>query len=301
MYAIIDVGTNSIKLHIAKKDQTGQWLPVMDRTQITRLGEGMQTTGLLTPEAIDRNIAALTKMQDIFEPLNIKQTVVVGTMCLRIAKNAQEFIHRLQHACGFTLEVLSGEEEARLAYRGVTSGATIPQGEVLIFDTGGGSTEFIVGENSIMKERLSLNVGAVRYTEQFLVSDPVTQQEFHRAVAAIEQDLTGLYLNTNAEQLIGIGGGVTTLAAVKHHLAEYIPERIEGTPLNREELERQITLYLSKTLEERKHIVGLPPKRADVILAGAAIIRAILQKTEVNTITVSTRGIRHGVLIDRFA
>lgn len=298
--AVIDVGTNSIKLFIAEKNVKAKWSAVLDVAEISRLGEGLQATGELNPKAIERSIKTIAEMMNITREQGIEQVVAVGTMCLRTAKNAQDFVRRVKRECGITIEIIPGEEEARFAYLAVQSGLGLKKGKVMIFDTGGGSTEFIFGKDGQIEKCFSLNVGAIRYTEDILVSDPVTQEELNQTVAAIEDDLTALHFDGTIDTLVGIGGVITNLSAVKYQLAMYDPHIIQGSRLELAEIDRQITLYQSKTLEERKKIVGLQPKRAGVILAGAAIIRVIMKKADVGSITVSDRGLRHGVIFDRF-
>ena len=301
-YAVIDVGTNSIKFHIAEKDAQGTWSVVLDESDIARLGEGLQATGKIGPEAMERNVNAVADMARRAREHNVTELAAVGTMCLRTAQNAPEFVARVKDACGVTVEIIPGEEEARLAYLAVKSGIGLDKGTLTIFDTGGGSTEFIFGSDQQIEKRFSLNVGAVRYTEHTLVSDPVTQAEFTQAVTAVEQDFAeGLQFDGPTDALVGMGGTVSNLSAVKHQLAQYDPDVIQGSVLTLEEIERQIALYQSKTIAERREIVGLQPKRADVILAGAIIVSVIMKKAGVNAFTVSDRGLRHGLIVDRFA
>lgn len=301
-YAVIDIGTNSIKFHIAAKDAVGQWSVVLDEANISRLGEGLQATGNISPEAMARNVQVMSEMAGRAREQGASQIVAVGTMCLRTAQNAQEFVKRVKDACDVTVEILPGEEEARLAYLAIKSGIGLDKGKLVIFDTGGGSTEFIFGQDELIEKRFSLNVGAVRYTEQILKSDPVTPAELQQAMAAIEQDLAAdLHIEGAVDALVGMGGTATNLSAVKHQLAKYDPDVIQGSTLELTEIERQIALYQSKTIEERRKIVGLQPKRADVILAGALIVKIIMQLTNVSAFTVSDRGLRHGLIVDRFA
>jgi exopolyphosphatase/guanosine-5'-triphosphate,3'-diphosphate pyrophosphatase len=301
-YAVIDIGTNSIKFHIAEKDTDGQWSVVLDEANISRLGEGLQATGKISPEAMERNVNAVADMAQRAREHDVSAIAAVGTMCLRTAKNAQEFVTRVQDACDVTVKIIPGEEEARLAYLAVKSGVGLQSGQLVIFDTGGGSTEFIFGHGDRIEKRFSLNVGAVRYTEHLLVSDPVTQAEFKQAVATVEQDFAeDLQFDSPVDALVGMGGTVSNLSAVKHQLAQYDPDVIQGSVLSLEEIERQIAVYQSKTVAERKEIVGLQPKRADVILAGAIIVSVIMKKAGVSDFTVSDRGLRHGLIVDRFA
>ena len=300
-YAVIDIGTNSIKFHIAEKDAKGKWSVVLDESNISRLGEGLQATGRISPEAMERNVNVVTEMAQSAREQEVSDLVAVGTMCLRTAQNAQEFVKRVNDACDATVEIIPGEEEARLAYLAVKSGIGLQKGKLVIFDTGGGSTEFIFGKDEQIKKRFSLNVGAVRYTEQILVSDPVRQDELNNAIAAVEQDFAEdlQFEGMGVNALVGMGGTVTNLSAVKHQLAQYDPDVIQGSVLELKEIERQMTLYQSKTVAERREIVGLQPKRADVILAGAIIVSVIMKKAGVNSFTVSDRGLRHGLVVDR--
>ena len=299
-YAVIDVGTNSIKCHIAEKTPDGKWREVLDLTEISRLGEGLQKTERINRESMERNVRVITDMMEIIHKHGVEDVVAVGTMCLRTAKNATEFIQRVQQTSGIMIEVIPGQEEAQLAYLAVKTGIQSEKGNILIFDSGGGSTEFIFGSNEHIETRFSLNIGAVLYTEQFLISDPVTEEEIEHVISSVKHNLRELHFQKNIDVLVGIGGTVTNLCAVKHQLTQYTPATIQGSILERREIERQIALYQSKTLEERKHIVGLQPKRADVILAGAIIVHEIMKKTGVDAFTVSARGLRHAVITDRF-
>lgn len=300
LYGSIDIGTNSIKCFFARRDSTGHWLTVRDDGIITRLGAGMPATGHLTPVAMARTQQVLHAIVEDFYARGGQTLVAVGTMCLRTAANADEFLRLIQQTCGLTITVLSGEEEAWFAYRGVLS--TLPQasGRQLIFDMGGGSTEFILCEQRQLVRHFSLNVGAVWYTEHFLHADPPDPNEIGQSSAAIDQDLGDIGNSLPCEALIGVGGGITTLAAVKHGLAVYDPVVIEGDVLTLDEINRQFALYCSKPLTERQRIAGLPPERADVMIAGTIIVQKILHQLGRDCLTVSTRGVRHGVFLDRF-
>jgi exopolyphosphatase / guanosine-5'-triphosphate,3'-diphosphate pyrophosphatase len=301
-YAVIDIGTNSIKFHLAEKDDAGNWSVVLDESNIARLGEGLQASGKISPEAMERNVNAVAEMAQRAREQHVREIAAVGTMCLRTAQNAREFVTRVKDACDVAVEIIPGEEEARLAYLAVKSGIGLEKGKMTIFDTGGGSTEFIFGRDQEIEKRFSLNVGAVRYTERMLVSDPVTQEELAKTIAAVEQDFAEeLQFDGPVDALVGMGGTVSNLSAVKHQLAQYDPDVIQGSVLALEEIERQIALYQSKTIAERREIVGLQPKRADVILAGAIIVSIIMKKAGVSEFTVSDRGLRHGLVVDRFA
>jgi exopolyphosphatase/guanosine-5'-triphosphate,3'-diphosphate pyrophosphatase len=169
-----------------------------------------------------------------------------------------------------------------------------------VFDTGGGSSQFTFGHADRVDARFSLDVGAVRFTEQYGLGGVVSDAVLAAALGAIAADLARLDGRPSPEVLIAMGGAVTNLAAVKHGLARYDPDIVQGTVLDRTEIDRQIELYRARTADERRAIVGLQPQRGDIILAGACIVRTVISKLGKDSITVSDRGLRHGVLVDRF-
>jgi exopolyphosphatase/guanosine-5'-triphosphate,3'-diphosphate pyrophosphatase len=183
----------------------------------------------------------------------------------------------------------------------VLSGLRLQDGKLAIFDTGGGSTEFIFGEGSVGSRRFSADIGAIRITEKYFRAYPVTQESIDAAIKEIDAFLYENDVCGKVAQLVGMGGNVTSMGAVKHKMAKYDPNVIQGSTLTLAEIERQIQLYSSKTIEERKKIVGLQPKRAEVILAGACIIKVIVNRLGVDKLTISDRGLRHGIAFDMFA
>jgi exopolyphosphatase / guanosine-5'-triphosphate,3'-diphosphate pyrophosphatase len=196
--------------------------------------------------------------------------------------------------------VIPGEEESRLAYLAVRAGLGVGEGSLVVFDTGGGSTEFTFGRGPRVEEHFSLDVGAVPYTERFGLAGAVTPAVLDDALAAIAADLSRLDGRPPPDALVGMGGALTNITAVKLGLATYDPDAVQGTVLDRAEIDRQIERYRSRDAEARRGIVGLQPKRADVILAGACIVRTVMDKLGQQSLTVSDRGLRHGLLIDRF-
>ena len=169
-----------------------------------------------------------------------------------------------------------------------------------VLDTGGGSSQFTFGHGESVDERFTLHVGAVRYTERFGLAGVVTPDLLRDVLAAIDDDLSRIDVRLPPDALVGTGGALTNIAAVKHALPTYDPDVVQGTVLDRTEIDRQIELYRSRDASARREIVGLQPKRADVILAGACIVLTVMQKLQKESLTVSDRGLRHGLLIDRF-
>ena len=298
IHAVIDIGTNSLKMHVASVDD-GRTRVLGDFTEVTRLGEGLHESGVLGVEAIARNVDAVAAFRDRAVELGAESTVAVGTMALRSAGNTDEFVEAVRARCGLEVEVVPGDEEARLSYLAVLSGLGAGKGRVAVFDTGGGSTEFIFGESERIVERFSLDIGSRRPTEEFCKSDPVTRDELAAMVEALETEFERLKPGIDA--LVGMGGTVTSLGAVHHMMKVYDPDVIQGSTLSLAEVERQVELYRGRTVEERRETVGLMPKRADVILAGAAIVMTVMRKLGVGELTISDRGLRHGLFYDRFA
>ncbi len=300
-YAVIDIGTNSVKFNISERRDDGTWLTIIDRAEITRLGEDLEQTGEISPDAMERTVSAIAAMVDEAHKKDVAKIAAVGTMGMRTARNSQQFIDAVEQRCGVKIEVISGDEEGRLAYIAVKSGLGLAESSLAIFDTGGGSSQFTFGHGSVVRERFSVNVGAVRYTEKFGLSGIVPPEQLQAALKAIAVDLDRLDGRPAPDVLVGMGGAITNIAAVKHSLAKYDPNIIQGSVIERAEVERQIELYRSKSLDERRAIIGLQPKRADVILAGVCIVKTVMGKLQKDKLSVSDRGLRHGLLIDRFS
>ena len=196
--------------------------------------------------------------------------------------------------------MISGEEENRLAYLAVQAGLGVRDGSLVVFDTGGGSSQFTFGTGPKLDDRFSVDVGAVRYTERFRLGDVVAPDVLVEAMQAISADLSSLDDRGAPDALVAMGGAVTNITAVSHSMATYDPDVVQGTVLDRAEIDRQIELYSSLDAEARRSIVGLQPKRADVILAGACIVRTVMEKLDQQKLTVSDRGLRHGLALERF-
>jgi exopolyphosphatase / guanosine-5'-triphosphate,3'-diphosphate pyrophosphatase len=298
-YAVIDAGTNSIKFRIAERTPDG-WRTLTDRAEITRLGEGLTDGGDITPEAVTRTSDAIAGMVDEATACGVLAIVAVGTAGLRAARNAGKVVNAIRARTGVQIEVIPGDEESRLAYEAVRAGIDVAMGTLVVFDTGGGSSQFTFGDAAGVDERFSVPVGAVRYTEAFGLANAVSPETLDRAVAAIGAALGRLDGRTRPDVVVGMGGAVTNMAAVKHALAPYDADVVRGTVLDRAELDRQIETYRTRDADGRRTIVGLQPKRADVILAGACIVRTVLEKLDVESLTVTDRGLRDGVLVERF-
>ena len=300
-YGVIDVGTNSVKFHVGERRVDHTWHTIVDRAEVTRLGEGMaEHGGDIQPAAQERTVAAIAGMVDEARSLGVTAIAAVGTEGLRAAHNGDAVIDAIRARTGITVRAISGEEEGRLAYLAAIATTGHPQGPVVVFDTGGGSSQFTFGHGTHVDERFSVPVGAVRYTERFGLASAITAEVLAEAKAAIAGDLARIDGRPRPEAFIAMGGAVTNLAAVKHELVRYDPDIVHMTVLDRVDLDREIELFRTTDTEARRRIVGLQPGRAEVILAGACIVRTVMDKLGQERLTVCDRGLRHGLLDERF-
>ncbi len=300
--AVIDIGTNSIKFCLAEGDGKGGYVILKDANDIARLGEGLKDTHLIGEEALERNAQSVKAFAETARKEGAGEIAVVGTMALRTAKNAADFQARVKELAGLEVRVIPGEEEAQLSYLAVVKGIEgASRSKLMTMDTGGGSTEFVFGDKGKLSRKFSLNIGAVRFTEQYLAQMPVGKKKLASCDKAVREELAEGGVTTAVEFLVGMGGTVTSMAAVKHKMATYDPDVIQGSVLTLDDVKSQIEEYAVKTLDERRQIVGLQPKRADVILAGALIVKNVLELTGAGQLIVSDRGLRHGLLYELFA
>ena len=299
-YAAIDVGTNSVKLHVGERLDDGGWETVLDRSEVTRLGEGIHQSGRLGEEPLRRTVDAVAELADAARREGAEAIVAVGTAGLRQAANAEELLEAVRERAGIEVEVISGEEEARLSYLAATEALHLGTGRLGVFETGGGSSQFTFGEGGHVEERFSLDLGAVPITERFGLDRAVDEATVAAVRAEIASQLGPLRDRPALDLLAGIGGAITNLAGVQLGLERYDPGRVRGFELEAAEVDRQIELYRTRDAEQRRGIRGLQPKRAEVILAGACIVRGVLAELGREAITVSDQGLRHGVLIERF-
>ena len=299
-FAFIDIGTNSILCLIAELKIDGSFDVLDDLAEITRLGQGVHQTGRISPEGQERSLKVLQRYLERCKRLTVEEIIAVGTSALRDARNSAEVRARFKEQLGLDVRVISGNEEAAYSFLAVQQGLPLNRRELLVVDVGGGSTEFIRGNAAGVVEAISINVGSVWLTEQFLRSDPVQTEECEKMVVAIEKELTRLpnqWLKDNSIlTLVGIAGTFTTLSAVEKKLVCYTHGEVHGSRLTLTEVRRQVALFQGKTIAERKAIPGLEPKRADVILAGACLIERIMTLFHSERVIVSDHGVRYGLL-----
>ncbi|MBG0563207.1 Ppx/GppA phosphatase family protein [Actinoplanes aureus] len=293
--AAIDCGTNAIRLLIA--DVSGDKLvDVARRMEIVRLGEGVDRTGVLAPAAIERTRQALLGYAAEIAELGVTRVRMCATSASRDAKNAQDFRDMVRGVLGVDPEVITGEEEAQLSFLGAVQGLDAP-GPYLVYDLGGGSTEFVTGTATV-ERAISMDIGCVRMTERHLHSDPPTPAE----IAAAEADITAAVDTAlaavpgrEAKTLVGLAGTVTTVAALAHDLPEYDSERIHHSRVDAAEVTRVTRELLAMTVAERRALPVMHPGRADVIGAGALIMRIIQERTGHHFVIASEHDILDGI------
>ncbi len=296
--AAIDIGTNTILLLIAEVED-GKLKSLFEMETVVRLGEGVQKNGILLKEAMGRGLQALAQYLKCCQEMKVQKIFAAGTSALREAKNSGDFLKLVKEKLNLSIKVISGEEEARLSFLAVSKDLQEKEKSILVVDVGGGSTEFILGKGGQIKEWISLPLGSVRFTEQFLHSDPVQEEEWEKMGKKIRELLVNIPHSEEPLSMVAVGGTATTLASVEQGLEDFITEKIHHFVLKREALKNQLSLYRSKTIEERKKIKGLPPVRADVILTGGAILFLAMEELSCPSVLISCHGVRYGLLYEK--
>jgi exopolyphosphatase/guanosine-5'-triphosphate,3'-diphosphate pyrophosphatase len=298
--AFIDVGTNTILCLIADIRETGRFRVLDDMAEIARLGQGVDQTGLIGAGGEQRAIEVLTRYRDRCNDLGVAEIAAVGTSALRDAKNSDQVRARIRDTLGIDIRVISGAEEAGYSFLAVQRGLSLLVHELLVIDIGGGSTEFILGNDTGVTRAVSIDIGSVRLTERYLHSDPVSTEEVAAMSLAAEAQLAGvadeIAAQTGSLTLVGIAGTFTTLAAVEQKLVRYSHSQVHGSVLTLTEVKRQVAMLQERSIAERKQIIGLEPKRADVIFAGAYLIERIMDHFGARQVVVSDQGVRYGLL-----
>ena len=296
--ATIDVGTNTTLLLVAEAG--GEVTVLEDRAEITRLGRGIGQDGGLGREGIERTLAALREYAGLARKHGAT-IAAIGTEALRRAPNAQEFLGPAAAILGGPIEVIDGEREAALSF--LAASRSFPAetaGTMIVVDIGGGSTEVIISRAGAVEFRRSLPLGSVRLTERHVHHDPASDDEVAAIVKEVDQALDAVALPAGAA-LVGIAGTVTSLAAMAQQLRSYDPALVHGYHLTVEKLAGLVDDLRRSTQPQREKMPGLDPRRADVILAGACILREVAQRSGAHHVIVSDRGIRWGLLYERLS
>jgi len=296
--AAIDCGTNSVRLLVADHDD-GHLTDVARRMEIVRLGQGVDRTGRLAPEAIERTRVALVGYADEIAARRAVRIRMVATSATRDAANGEDFESMVRATLGQPPEVVTGDEEARLSFTGAVKG--LPAGTptpYLVVDIGGGSTEFVLGDRAV-EHAVSVDIGCVRMTERHLAGDPPTVAQIQAATAdieaAVDRAMAVVPGATTAGTLVGLAGSVTTVAALALGLDSYRPERIHHARILRADVARVTAELLALTHDERLALPVMHPGRADVIGAGALILRVLMDRVGADAVIASEHDILDGI------
>jgi len=299
----IDIGSNTLRLLIAKLDSPNGLIELDSDLRITRLGEGLHREGVLSSSAMARTVSVLKEFKEKISGYEVDDLIVIGTSAAREAKNREEFLGRVKEETGFAVELISGIEEARRTFLGVLVGVGPIRPRMVVMDIGGGSTEFIIGEHGKPSQIMTTDLGVVTLTERYLTTDPVSAQDFDALQAAIENRLKPIRGSLVAEKpfcLVGTAGTITTLAAMDQRLDRYDPCRVNRYPLKKSAVARMLREFLSKTSQERSRMPSLEKGRENIIVAGTAILMMTMDRLECNELLVSDYGLREGILLDRY-
>jgi exopolyphosphatase/guanosine-5'-triphosphate,3'-diphosphate pyrophosphatase len=303
--AVIDIGTNSIKL-LVMRQAGGSVSTAADRNEIARLGEGSAQSGRLSEEAMNRALIVIGDMVREAAEFGCDEIHAVATQAVRAAANCEEFRRLVSTSCGLNINVISGDEEANLSFHAVISAISRDVPRICAFDIGGGSSEIVTGDRSGSgpSYRRSVPIGALSlYNELFKGFDgPVEEDILKAASAKVRHELGdgNAWRAQNGLCFAGVGGTITTLAAVALAIDPYNAEVVSGTVLDVGEIDRQIGRFASTSTKERAKTPGLNPKRADIILPGACIVRELMNYTGAEELIVLDRGLRYGVMESYF-
>jgi exopolyphosphatase/guanosine-5'-triphosphate,3'-diphosphate pyrophosphatase len=304
--AVIDVGTNSIKLLVA--DVRGRDVrPVHEESRQTRLGKGFYESNRLQPEAIARTAEAVWEFSEIARDKNAASIRVIATSAARDARNPTDLTTAVERAAGLKTDIISGAREAEWVFQGVATDAELATQPLLLLDVGGGSTEFILGHGAKKSFAHSFPLGTVRLLEKFPHSDPPTKAEFNSCRDwlknflhhEVRSQLEPAFKNkTGGIRLVGTGGTTSILARIEKKLNRFDREKIERTVLSFEQIVAHRKRLWSLPLAGRKEIPGLPKLRADVILTGVIIYETVMEEFGFQQLRVSTRGLRFAAVMD---
>jgi exopolyphosphatase/guanosine-5'-triphosphate,3'-diphosphate pyrophosphatase len=300
--ATIDVGSNTIRLLVADVLGAATWRVADQDQTVTRLGEGLARSGALSEAAMARTLAVVRGYVERAGRLGARDVHIVATSAVRESSNGRAFAAAIDAATGHRMDVVSGEVEARLTLRGVRCGLGALAGPVLVFDIGGGSTEYVLAEGDTIRAMTSLRLGVVPLAERFPFPGPVDEPRYRALCDEIRvrlgQELPDSIRTARVAHLVGTAGTVTTLAALDLGLPRYDAERVQGHLLDRPAIAQLSTRLSRLTVAERAALPCLEAGRADLIIPGVAIVVATLDTFGVETLRVSDYGLREGILAD---
>ncbi len=295
----IDIGTNSTRVLVGVPEG-GAVRTLARHMRITRLGQGVDGTGMLADDAVERTLDALRDWRDVLDMHGAREVRAVATSAARGAANCDDFFAQVQSTIGVLPELLSGEEEGRLSFLGATAGLDPSDGPTLVADIGGGSTELVLGTTEPEAVR-SMDIGCVRITERYLAHDPPLPEELANALAAVEYELDDVLQEVpamrSATRLIGLAGTVSAVAAVELGLASYDRDAIHHFRLTKVAVEDVFRTLATEALVDRVHNPGLERDRADVIVGGCIVLVRLLRTLGFQELLVSESDILDGLVL----
>lgn len=298
--AAIDCGTNSVRLLVAETAASGGLADLDRRLVLTRLGQGVDATGRFHPDALARTLDAFADYADVIAGFGVDRVRLVATSAARDASNRDEFFAGARQRLGVDPEIISGDEEAALSFRGALTALPDVAAPAMVMDIGGGSTELIVGAGGVspsIDHGLSLDIGSVRIRERFLASDPPTIEQLAAASDHIDDLLDGAGIDfAGVATWIGVGGTATSLSALNQRLPEYDRTKVHGSSMTRSELHDLAVNLLTSTVAQVRTLPSMHPKRADVICAGALIADRVGARMPVE-LTISESDILDGIAL----
>lgn len=298
--AVIDVGSNTVRLLVIEALDAENYKIIDQAQEITRLGQGLSEGKPFLPQAQERTVKVLQKFCQRARDLNAQKIWALGTSAMRRASNAAKFISHVQETCGLDLEVVSGQDEARITLQGVETAIQLKDKRYLMIDIGGGSTEFILSDGHSKIEKLcSIELGAVSLTEKFIPHDPPHQDEFDKMINYLHQQLSPVLKEFSpVTKVVGTAGTITTLAAIAQQMKTYEPSKINNFILRESQIIALLDNFKNQPLASRQQITGLEAKRADIIIAGTTILLVSMKELKINKILVSDAGFREGIMVE---
>ncbi|WP_415106848.1 exopolyphosphatase [Micropruina sp.] len=298
--AAIDCGTNSVRLLVAEAGPDGGLVDLERRLILTRLGQGVDATGRFHPDALARTLDAFAEYAGVIRALGAERVRLVATSAARDASNRDEFFAGARELLGIDAEIISGDEEAALSFRGALTALPDVATPALVMDIGGGSTELVLGSGGAtprIDHGVSLDIGSVRVRERFLAGDPPSADQIAEASAYIDSLLDGSGVPfADVVTWIGVGGTATSLSAVNQRLPEYDRTKVHASTITRDDLAALTQRLLAASVAEVRELPSMHPKRADVICAGALIADRVGRRVSVD-LTVSESDILDGIAL----
>lgn len=280
--AALDAGTNTVRLYIAQADDAGELHEVVRVQRFVGLGEGVDATGRFNSDAIGRALAAIDEFAILMAEHDVDQALMVATSASRDATNRTEFFDQVEQRLGFKPDLISGEQEAQLSFSGALVGADEPSGPVLVVDSGGGSTELVLGDvDGNVSQKISLDVGSRRLRERLLHCDPPTVDEINQARDEVRSQLDQAFDLSEVGTFIGVAGTITTMAALLLGLDGYDRSIVHGSRHDSAQLTELADQLLNMTVDEVLQLGPVEPKRAPVLCAGALIVAEIARRVPV--------------------